>query len=358
MTERGLLNNSPFAAQELYLTDEDGQTLLVVVVQATYAGTPEAALVLAEEQPPVELRGTYNGEPGASSYRLEPQMAPYKLATDVVLLGHAYAPRYGVPHVDVRFLLGPVRKTVRVFGDRKWYHRMGFEAASEPQPFEKIPLIYDRAFGGWDRTPENPEKHTCESRNPLGMGYHHKSYCRFVEGEPLPNLEDPRQLLTGYSKAPPPAGFGFLGPDWMPRVEYAGTYDETWMQTRMPLLPKDFDRRFFNAVPPDQMAPLGALQGTEQGLVVGAVPEGQWTFTLPGEPPPRCTVHFKRAEPQTPAANLDTVIVDTDARQVSLLWRAHLRVPASRVHDVQAIEVWPHEASVHAEPRAVTVPLS
>lgn len=313
---------------------------------------------LVEEQPAIELGGTYNGEPGTSSYRLEPQMAPLKLATDVVLLGHAHAPRYGVPYVDVAFQLGPVRKMVRVFGDRKWYRRMGMEAATDPQPFEKIPLVYDRAFGGWDRTPENAEWHTFEKRNPMGVGYHHKLYSRFVEGEPLPNLENPRQLLSGYSQTPEPAGFGFIGPDWMPRVQYGGTYDEAWMKNRMPLLPKDFDRRFFTAVPPDQMALPGAFRGNERGVVVGAVPEGQWIFGLPGEPPPQCTIYLQRGKPHSLAPNLDTIIVDADAKQVSLLWRAHMRAPGGQLHDIEAIKIEPHPASVHATAPSVTLPLS
>jgi hypothetical protein len=192
----------------------------------------------------------------------------------------------------------------------------------------------------------------------MGVGFHHTLYSQFVEGELLPNLENPRQLLSGFSQTIEPTGFGFIGPDWMPRLSHAGTYDEAWMQTRMPLLPKDFNRRFFNAAPTDQIVPQGYLRGNERGIVVGAVPEGQWVFSLPAEPPPMCTVYIKRNPMQTPIAHLDTVIVDADAKQVSLMWRAHLPVPGGRIHDVQAIKVVPHPASVHATSQPISVPVS
>jgi hypothetical protein len=71
-----------------------------------------------------------------------------------------------------------------------------------------------------------------------------------------------------------------------------------------------------------------------------------------------CTVYIKRNPMQTPIAHLDTVIVDADAKQVSLMWRAHLPVPGGRIHDVQAIKVVPHPASVHATSQPISVPVS
>ncbi len=354
MAERGLHNESPFAAQELYLTDEEGRDLVAVVVQATYAFGTAVPLTLVEEQPPVDVAGTFNGEPGASSYRNEPQMAPLKVATDVMLVGHAHAQRHGATSMDVGFQVGPVGKVVRVFGDRRWYRRMGFEAISEPHPFERVPLTYDRAFGGWDTSPEDPEKHTVEARNSMGVGYHNKKYCTFIEDAPVPNIEDPKHLINDYTDTPPPAGFGVVGPDWTPRAQYAGTYDEAWMQRRMPLLPKDFDRRFYNAASPGLIAP-GFLRGNEPVVLAGVVPEGRLSFSLPGEPPPSCTIITTREERHPLSPQLDTVVIDTDARTVSMLWRAHLLVPGGRIHDIQIIKVEPNPASVHAAPAPVVV---
>lgn len=334
-----LVNDTPFAAQELFLTDEDGRDLLAVVVKATYDLGPGGRPVLAEAQRPVDLAGTYHGDPETSSPRTEPEVAPFKPATDVVLVGHAHAPGPRATYVDVGFQVGPARTLARVFGDRVWYRRMGIESISDPQPFERVPLTFERAFGGWDRTPEDPDRHVVERRNPVGVGYHPTRHTVFTEGAPLPNVEDPRQPIRGYTDTPAPVGFGFTGPGWLPRASFAGTYDEAWVETRMPLLPKDFDRRFYNAAPPGQIAP-GYLRGDEPVLVVGASAEGRLQFSLPGTPPPHCTLSTRTATGVVLPMTLDTVVVDTDDRQVVLLWRGHTTLPGGP-HAIQELRVAP-----------------
>lgn len=349
-----LLNATPFAAQELFLADEEGRDLLVVVMKATYDLRPGEPLALAEEQAPVELKGSWNGEPGESSPRYDADIAPLKLATDVVLLGHAYPDRRGATWVDAGFQVGPVRKIVRVFGDRWWYRRVGVIAASDPQPFEAIPLIYERAFGGWDRSAPDPAAHEVETRNPVGTGFHGR-HGAFVEEGMLPNLELPDAPITGYHDTPPPAGFGFLSGGWAPRVSLAGTYDEAWLRSRMPLLPRDFDRRFFNAAPADQIAP-GYLRGDELVRLANLAPEGPLEFRLPAPPPPRCRVTMAEGEALESVPPLDTVVVDMDERRVILVWRAHFPVHR-RIYDLRTIEVEPAPvAAVSVAPIPVRAP--
>ncbi|MEM1043031.1 MAG: DUF2169 domain-containing protein [Bacteroidota bacterium] len=354
MATEGLVNESPFAAQELFLADEDGRDLLAVVVKATYAIRPGEPLALAEEQVAVDLAGTYYGDPAESSMRFEPEVAFAKPSTDVVLVGHAYPDRAGARQVDVGFQVGPVQKTIRVFGDRHWTSTLGFYKISEPQPFERVPLVWERAFGGWDRTAPDERQHRVEQRNPVGVGYRKKVQVAFVEQTALPNLEDPRKLITAPGDTPPPAGVGFIGPHWSPRLGYAGTYDETWQQTRMPLLPIDFDRRFFNAAPPGQITGR-YLQGNESVVIANAASVPWLSFSLPTEPPPHVTVVRHRAADRPLEPHLDTVILDTDAMQVLLLWRAHLLIPAGP-HAVTAIHVEPHAQSVHAAPDTALIP--
>lgn len=349
----GLVNESPFAAQELFLADEDGRDLLAVVVKATYVISDANTLALAEEQVAVNMAGTFYGDPETSSMRFEPEIAPMKMGTDVVLVGHAHPDRPGARQVDVGFQIGPVRSAVRVFGDRRWYSKMGFNRISDPSPIERIPLQWERAFGGWDRTSENPDKHRVEKRNPAGVGFRSGLLAGLMEGAPLPNLEDPRHLITDLKDKPPPAGFGFIGPHWEPRVQYAGTYDEQWQETRMPFLPKDFDRRFYNAAPPGQVV-KAFLRGDEPVVVANASP-GPWLkFNLPGEPPPHVTLVVQDQKDQHLEPVLDTVILDTDAMHVLLLWRAHAALPGGP-HSVQAIRVAPHEASLHADASRMTL---
>ena len=88
----------------------------------------------------------------------------------------------------------------------------------------------------------------------------------------------------------------------------------------MPLLPSDFDRRFFNAAPPDQIAP-GFLKGDEPVVILNASPSGRISFSLPGVPPPQCRVELQGRRDQHLQTQLDTVIINTDENLLFLIWR-------------------------------------
>jgi hypothetical protein len=63
-------------------------------------------------------------------------------------------------------------------------------------------------------------------------------------------------------------------------VSFAGTYDDVWMDSRMPLLPADFDDRFHVCVPPDQWSEA-PLRSDEPIELLGATPEGAHRIQLP-----------------------------------------------------------------------------
>jgi hypothetical protein len=329
-------NRSPFAFQASFATDEDARPLLVPIVRATYAIQPDGTLRLADKQLPVNLAGECRGDPADSSYKYEPEFAFFKPATDVILIGSAHAQKVGCTWVDVRLCVGSFEKRVSVFGDRYWLKSLGIAFMSSPEPFESIPLIYERAFGGWDSSNPDPEKHTYELRNPVGIGFCGK-HGRFEEGLRLPNLEDPQCPIMSWADAPPPAGFGFTSPNWQPRAGFAGTYDDAWARDRMPLLPKDFDRRFFNAASPGLIAP-GYLDGDEPVLLENVSPNARLAFSLPGVPPPCCRIQLKDTKDVTLETKLDTVIINTDENLLFLVWRTHT-VLRTGPHDVISIEV-------------------
>ncbi|HYO70463.1 MAG TPA: DUF2169 domain-containing protein, partial [Archangium sp.] len=117
-------NKTPFAFNFMGLVDEEGHPLLLLVVKATYA-LGNAGLLLAREQVPVNWAGEPWGEPGKSSYRYEPEGAFFKPATDVGLIGHAYPPQKGATEVLVDLQVGPLKKGIRVVGERTWFKSMG-----------------------------------------------------------------------------------------------------------------------------------------------------------------------------------------------------------------------------------------
>ncbi|MEM9378331.1 MAG: DUF2169 domain-containing protein [Planctomycetota bacterium] len=341
-------NRTPFAYESLHAADEDGRPVIAPIVRGTFVLDPPGRVTVAEEQDPIRLAGLAHGTPGESSYRFEPETAFVKPGTDVVLVGHAHATHAGCTQVDVSFELGPVRRTLRVTGDRHWERTLLGAKASRPTPFERMPLVWERAFGGWDRHEEAEEKHRSEERNPLGVGYRRKS-TPFLPGRPLPNIEDPLDPQTGYASRCRPAGTGFTGHHWKPRRRLAGTFDAKWEATRKPLLPADFDRRFFHSAPEGQVVPEG-LRGDERGRVLGATPAGALEFALPGIAPPRVGLALSSGDAVELETRLDTVVVDTDARCLFLTWRAH-RALRSGPHDVAAITIESDDVPDERAPR-------
>jgi hypothetical protein len=336
MGHSAINNKTPFVLETLFLADEEGHPVLATVVKATYQIVADSHLILAEKQTSVSLTGEYWGEPELASIKYEPEIAFFKPATDIVLIGHAYAPRQGTTQVDVSMEVGRLKKTVRVFGDRWWMKSLNTITKTQPVPFERIPLIYERAFGGWERNDPDPDKHSFEPRNPIGVGFKtNKEYLK--DAMRLPNLEDPRQLIMDIMDKPKPAGFGFIAPHWQPRAALAGIYDKTWMEQRMPLLPKDFDRRFFNAAPEDQIVSR-YLKGNESVEIMNASPIGKIGFNLPDVPPPRCRVAVRNQDVQELQSLLDTLIINTDENLLFLIWRANL-VLRNGPHDVVSIEI-------------------
>jgi hypothetical protein len=273
--------------------------------------------------------------------RLEPQTATAKLSTDVVLLGDAVAPG-GRPVQRLNLGLtvglkdGPVGKQALVVGDRSLTPGLGGLLISEPQPFDRMPLVHERAFGGWDRRHEDPAQQRCEPRNPVGVGFRDKRLAPCEEPR-LPNIEDPQRPYGGYGDTPNPCGFGFIAASWLLRAAFAGTYDADWDRDRKPSLPLDFDPRFHNAASPGLVMP-SPLAGNEWMRVEGMSVSGPCRWQLPGIAAPWCAFSLRRQDRRTQRTALDTVIVDMNQRWLTLQWRARWPLPDGP-HALQAIEL-------------------
>lgn len=335
MGQTKINNATSFAADAAFLADEDLRPVLSCIVKATYRC--DSGLALSDTQIPYSPSGEFWGEPDTSSYRFEPEVAFTKLTTDIALVGHSVPPESGSRVMDVGLKVGSIQKVVRVFGDRFWVKQDGRIYASKPQPCTQMPLVYEKAFGGWDKADNDENNWRCEPRNPVGIGF--GDPLRFVEEGrvAIPNIEDPQHLIRNYGDSPPPAGFGFVSPNWQPRAQYSGTYDEEWNKTRKPLLPNDFDRRFFNAASPGLIAPH-YLRGDEDVMIINASPVPKLKFKLPGIPPPVCKVELRGGRTEILQTNLDTVIINTDEMLVFLLWRNYMPL-SNGPHDVVSIEV-------------------
>jgi hypothetical protein len=310
-------NQTPFKATIALLPDRFGIDTLFVIIKATVTLRP--SLTLAEVQVPLTMADEYYGDPGASSLRVASEMHIGKAGTDVVLIGSAWAVgQRPVPRSQVAMTVAGRQKMILVSGDRVW--RGG--KPSEAKPFESIPLVWERAFGG---VHQRGEKVMAEERNPVGCGFSGGRSASDVEGLAVPNLEDPARPLQQIGESPTPACLAPIAPSWLPRRQFAGTYDERWQRSRAPYLPDDFDPRFFQSACPE-FAFDRYLQVGEHVQVVGALPDGPIAFTVPES-------HLSVAvtiegSPHHPAAHLETLLIEPDENRACFTWRAS--VPCDR----------------------------
>jgi hypothetical protein len=329
-------NSTPFAFEPIFIADEDLRPVVVTVIKATFNFDLDGAVWLADEQLPVNLAGEPSTDAPVSSYKYEPEIALFKAATDVALIAHAHPPAGGATQVDVGIKVGSMQKVARVFGDRFWEQTKLGIGVSRAEALNHVSLIWENAFGGHDEINSTPEHPLLEPRNPVGTGFG-KPLSKSGDRLKLPNIEDPKQLIAGYGAIVAPCGFGFTSPDWQPRAQFAGTYDERWDKTRKPMLPVDFDRRFFNAAAPGLLG-SGYLCGDEEVILLNVTPVPRLAFRLPSVPPPGCQVILRGRPDAALTTNLDTLIVNADEMKLMILWRAYA-LAAGGPHDVSALVV-------------------
>ena len=332
-----LENQTPFAAHALPLTGPGNQPLLVVVVKATFDMSSAPEIRLADEMQPIAFGDELVESERGMLTSWEADLAPYKPLTDVLVAGRARAPRgKPCPSLDVRLRVGPVDKTLRVFGARRWRrHGLGGDLGpSEPGLFDEQEIGYPQAFGGTDAA-----RGAVCLENPLGVGFFaKKAKKKDVEGSPLPAVEDPRQLIRAWQDQPRPAGFGCLGRGWQPRVARLGTYDERWQKERAPEPPADFSSRFFNAAPDDQQVE-GFLRGGEAVEIRHMTPEGKLAFRLPEMRPEVTALRHGRRQAGSVVMNLDTVGLQVDALRLILVWRGGCEIRSLGDSDVAEVAV-------------------
>lgn len=322
-----LKNNTPFGANMALFPNEEAIDTLYILVRATFNIGKQ--WTLADEQLPPTVADEYWTEPGKSSIKYASDFHTGKPCSDVIMLGHACAPvGKEVTRLDVALSVGKVHKTVRVFGDRHWQDGH----ITPPKPFKTMALVYEKAYGGAHIA--DGQIAAVDGRNPVGRGFIGHRKPEEMNGVPLPNLEDPANLITDPTHQPTPACFGISAPHWLPRSQFAGTYDEAWQTRRAPYLPEDFDKRFFCMAHPELVYP-GYLRGGEPVEITNMHPKGKMVFQVP---------HVKLATDVTvdgssvqPRFNLETLIIEPNHLKLGMVWRAAMQCDkkALKISDIK-----------------------
>lgn len=334
-------NHTPYASDRTSIIDVRGAVLWVVVVKATYDVAPDGSTSLAKEQTPPVVAATYTGEPGRSSLAHETDMLPPKPATDVLVRGFAHAPG-GQPSTEFQagLALGGLRKVLTIRGDRRWEMSLARVVRLGPMtPVVRVPLLWERAHGGFDDRDPDPARQRMDPRNPAGTGVAAKP--EHLVGLPVASFEYPGKDVTTVG----PAGFGPIACHWKPRVDYGGTYDAAWFESRKPLLPLDFDERYHQCAPADQQL-AGGLPSNARLLLHNLSPRGTLSILLP-RVALRFTTLFTKAARQPHLhhrGKLNTILAEPELDRLTLVWSTVLdcgrdvdHIDATRVFEKEIV---------------------
>ena len=324
----------------------DGTPILSLLAKGTYA-IAQGSCIECEEQVPLVTEDRYAdpSNPLYSEVIAETDLIFYKPSTDVVILGKAHAPRgKKAYHLDCDVVVGPLRKTVRVFGKRRAKIKaFGGVSITDPEPFEEIELGYTKAYGG-----------TCKDKNgtivtffpnPIGSGFTVKGGIDDdIESLPVPNIEDPLSPVTAdnlvvqkfedWPSAPKPASLGWTRRNFYPRYTWAGVLPEFLeaAQKNRDEMAKKYPELANTPIP---KMDFRVFQGASDGLwgktlsgrehvvlsyLDAAVP--RFEFELPGAKP---RLIFDIGEgPKELEPVLQTVVIDKEKNICTMLWRGSL----------------------------------
>jgi len=162
-----------------------------------------------------------------------------------------------------------------------------------------------------------------------------------AKNQPLPNIESIKNRISTIKDKPTPTGFGPIARHWKPRVDYAGTYDQDWVETKAPFWPDDFDPRFFQAAAPG-LATKNYLIGGEQVKIIGFSHKGVFNFKLPEL---RLLAKFRFIDStEKKIMVLDAVHFEPDEQEMTLTFRTSVttfnRIPDLFSTTIRELEPW------------------
>ncbi|TWU40593.1 DUF2169 family type VI secretion system accessory protein [Novipirellula artificiosorum] len=317
-------NHTPFQPQLAVFANPAGVESVYVAVKAVF-NVVGHAVRLADEQPELVVGDQYDGDPTQTSIKAAGEVTLCKPSTDVLIHGHAYAPGGRARESRIAIQVGSIEQSIDVIGDRVWDRRR----VGPPQDFDRIPLVYERCYGGVLRRQDRDKPWPSVPSNPVGVGLSEEP------GSAMPNFENPNHRLRRPGTSGKTVGFGPISPSWQPRLGYCGTYDEAYLKSRAPYLPTDFDERFFQCAVPELIPETYAVGG-ESVRLAGVTPNQSWAFDLPRIDLE--TISLFRGEESPISINLDTLTLYPDQQQFSMIYRG-LMVVDKHLTDLARVDI-------------------
>ena len=325
-----LLNPTPLPGVAFRQYDQDGDLDCVVALRGTFRHRQGHPAEWCDRQEKLQWQDAYEGDPQETPLLRQTDLTPGKTGTDVTYLGASFAPGGPAREWDCSLHIGPIDKRLSVTGPREWQPdvrparwplrreaKITGWSLSPPEPAAQVDMDWRHSFGG---SPEFDPDAEPDDRNPIGRG-------RLGSPETWRDTPLPAPQIHGGDLTPDddatPAGLGPIPPFWAQRSRHAGTYDEDWQANRHPLLPRDFDPRFWQSAPEDQIA-RPYLRGDEAYRLTNLHPEHPLAEgRLPG-----LGLALRLNDGPPLALNLDGVQFDwREAALILLTWRIRFPLP-------------------------------
>lgn len=313
-----LINQTPLSATALPHTDHNGRSGILIVAKGTWQlrsgklAAAEHQAGLNKKQVMLRLGDIVQDELQRKVLKdrlddeitwLDHDLSPPKPACDVIVAGYVTPPaNYREASIDAGIRIGSHTVSLRAHAPRYWEAGL---IGAKPKPIApsiaRMPLTY--ALADWT------------SGFPAEIKPDTLALLPWIEA-----VDSPAQYRKHASKS---AGFGFWPENAAHRLPLAGTYDDAWKQKRSPLLPADFNPRFYNAAHPDLQLPTAPKAGTPIRLVHLAVEQVIDTVM----PALSLVVQGTDAAGSTAAPTsmkADTLIIEPEHDRLCVVWRALL----------------------------------
>lgn len=327
-------NTTPFETKGYFVRDRDGVEHWVTVVRASFSATADGLVSIADEQKPVRLAPEYTDDT-ALELKSESDFVPFKTKVDFTVSGRACLPdMHNFKTIIASLSIGSLHKRAAMSGERRLKRHNGRFVIVDDEAASEVDLSWRNCLGGSDVVSRNGGDVTVNPANPVGRGWT-EYWSRLPEGAEiaLPLIEAADQRIDPTKALPSPFGFGPVQPHWTPRRNYVGTYDDAWHRQRAPLLPEDFDERFYQSAPADQQLDI---KGGETITATNLHPDGPFSFRLPQLIFDTATqIGTERHEGRM---RLISVGFDTRTKHLDMVWNAHTRC-SGRDTDVEGSTV-------------------
>lgn len=309
-----------------------GGFALTVACRATYLLEPIRSVLADVQEEPSEEDNHWDDDE-TRSLSAPSDLVPFKKGADVLLVGHAFAPRAEpVRSVVARLQVGGVDKAVEAHCDRAFTLDGGLV---EGPRIASMSLRWERAAGGPGTS------------NPVGMRFD-AAPDRFGR-VPVPNLQPPWKHVAARGDIFDPVGFGPIAPSWPTRADKLHRHAAGWPHRRWFARPlaEDIGRAYFNAAPPDQQ--VDALAPDARIVLENLHREHPRLVTSLAPVIPRAIVERSGRGREEIALACDTLWIDTDRGICTLVWRG--TVALAHPEEAGRVVVW-----TEADARAIAAP--